>query len=135
MGAARKAGRALERGLGVRKDVGGSLGLFFERIFPGQIRGGIQAVVRPSVNARDWSGGISLETVEAVFIRLPLPALSQIMDLGSGGFELEFRLAHLHREQSVIDLIEEGTRSIQARAPLSDFQDIFEAGIFLNWRN
>jgi hypothetical protein len=117
-----------------RVNIGTQLGLFFEYLFPNRMVAGIHAVARPSLDVTHWNGQISIETAEAIFLRIPLQSLLLSNQPGLAGLELELRFAHLRRDHTLIDMIRASTESVIVRATPDQFRDIFEGAIFLNWR-
>jgi hypothetical protein len=123
---------------------GVTLGLFFEKLFRGDVRAGIHAVARPNLDTAKIGNGISLESAEAIFVRIPIKQWTELFTGKSyaalngarpRGFELEFRFSHFLRDQHVIGLIEEGTREISNPRDIRLMTQVFEGAVFLTWRN
>ncbi len=119
--------------------LGPSLGFFFEKVFNRSFHAGIQVVVRPTFNLQDIKSGLSFETAEAIFLKIPLKEFEKNLGLdgmsfNSGKLELEIRFSHLRRSEQILDLIEQAYNP-QAMLSADFLRDVWEGSLILNWRH
>jgi hypothetical protein len=119
--------------------LGSALTLIFEKSFLGQNRAGIHLALRPGVELEATDESVALETAESIFLRVPLPKLGQtLLNLKSGqSFELEARISHLHRNESLLERIElaNSQPGHEGVIPGRLFQDTWEGALFLTWKH